>query len=182
MLDYITIGMVLNEAQTGYDIKKDIETGVGNFYKASYGSLYPALKKLTDKGYLTMTEQTHGNRLKKYYAATEAGKSVFLEWLSSPIDLSSNSDSLLARIYFFGELPEDIRKQQLQEYERYHQQLLRKLAVLEERFAAEVMDDRDYFELSTLYLGLQHLQDSIRWFQHISEKKPLSEFVRGSGV
>jgi len=168
--------MVLNEALTGYDIKKEIEAGVGNFYTASYGSLYPALKKLTDKGYLSMSEKAHGNRIKKYYEVTELGKSAFYEWLSSPFDPSSRSDSLLARIYFFGELPEDIRKQQLREYELYHQQILRKLQVLEQRLYDST--DSDYFELSTLYLGLQHLQDSVRWFRHIIEQKPLSEFVR----
>ena len=76
MLDYIALGMVLDEALTGYDIKKEIEAGVGNFYTASYGSLYPALKKLSDKGYLTMTEQLQGNRVKKYYEATERGKAT----------------------------------------------------------------------------------------------------------
>jgi len=178
MIDYIAMGMVFDEALTGYDIKREIEAGIGNFYKASYGNLYPALKKLADKGYLTMTEQLQGNRLKKYYEATALGKTAFLEWLSSPFDLNSSSDSLLARIYFFGVLPEDIRKQQLQAYELYHQQILRKLQALEKRLSASIADDRDYFEMSTLYLGLQHLADSLRWFQHIREKKPLSAFIR----
>ena len=178
MLDYIAIGMVFDEALTGYDIRREIETGIGNFYKASYGSLYPALKKLADKGYLTMTEQLQGNKLKKYYQATDLGKEAFLEWLSSPFDLSSSSDSLLARIYFFSVLPEDLRKQQLQAYELYYQQLLRKLQTLEKRFSASIADDRDYFEMSTLYLGLQHLEDSLRWFRHIGAQKPFSEFIR----
>jgi len=178
MLDYIVIGMVQGEALTGYDIRREIETGIGNFYKASYGSLYPALKKLADKGHLTMTEQPYGNRVKKYYEATALGKAAFLEWLSSPFELSSSSDSLLARIYFFGILPQDLRKQQLQAYELYYQQTLRKLQALEQRFSSSLADDddREYFELSTLYLGLQHLQDSLRWFKHIEEQKPLSEF------
>ena len=178
MLDYIALGMVLDEALTGYDIKKEIEAGVGNFYKASYGSLYPALKKLTDKGYLTMSEQLRGNRVKKYYGATELGKASFLEWLASPFDPHSGSDSLLARIYFFGVLPNDIRKRQLREYELYHEQVLRKLQAIEAKESAWIADDRDYFEMSTLYLGLQHLQDSIRWFRHISEQRPLSEFIQ----
>jgi len=180
MLDYIAMGMVLDEALTGYDIRREIETGIGNFYKASYGSLYPALKKLAGKGYLTMSEQLHGNRVKKYYEATALGKGAFLEWLSAPFDLRSGSDSLLARIYFFGVLPEDVRKQQLQAYELYYQQMLRKLQTLEQRFSASLADGdgREYFELSTLYLGLQHLQDSLRWFKHIGTQKPLSEFLR----
>jgi len=178
VLDFIALGMVLEEALTGYDIKKEIEAGIGNFYTASYGSLYPALKKLRDKGYLTMTEHLHGNRVKKYYAATDLGKAAFLEWLSSSFDPNSSSDSLLARIYFFGELPGDIRRQKLQEYELYHQQVLRKLEAMEKHFSTSA-DENEYFELSTLYLGLQHLQDSLRWFRHIREEKPLSAFLQG---
>ena len=177
MLDYIALGMVLDEALTGYDIKKEIEAGVGNFYTASYGSLYPALKKLTDKGYLTMIERSHGNRLKKYYEATKLGREAFIEWLSSPFEPSSSTDSLLARIYFFAELPQSVREQQLQDYEVYYQQVLRKLKAIEKRFS-DSEGEHDYFELSILYLGLQHLQDSIRWFRHIKEGKPLSEFTR----
>ena len=178
MLDYIALGMVLHKALTGYDIKKEIEAGVKNFYTASYGSLYPALKKLTDKGYLTMTEQSQGNRLKKYYAATALGRSAFLEWLSSPFDPSSHSGSVLPKIYFFAELPEEMRKRKLQEYELYYQQVLRKFEAMEKHFSATA-DDSEYFELSTLYLGLQHMQDSLRWLRHIREKRPLSEFVQG---
>ena len=36
MIDYIVLGMVQDEALTGYDVKKWIESGIGNFYKASY--------------------------------------------------------------------------------------------------------------------------------------------------
>lgn len=177
MLDFIALGMVLDESLTGYDIKKEIEAGVGNFYAASYGSLYPALKRLTVKGYLAMTEELHGNRQKKYYEATELGKAAFLEWLSSPFDSSSGADSLLARIYFFGVLPQEIRERQLQEYESHYQQILRKFQAMEKRLSKVAMDD-EYFEMSTLYLGLQHLQDSIRWLRLIKEKRPLSEFIR----
>jgi len=47
--DYVVIGMVLHVPLTGYDNKKLIEKGTGNFVKASHGSLYPALKKLAIK-------------------------------------------------------------------------------------------------------------------------------------
>ena len=178
MLNYIALGMVLDEALTGYDIKKEIEAGVGNFYTASYGSLYPALEKLTAKGYLTMTEQMHGNRLKKYYRATQCGKTVFLQWLSSPFDMRSGADSLLARIYFFGVLPKGLRKQKLEEYELNYRQILQKLEAMEKNLSLSPSDNNDYFEMSTLYLGIQHLQDSLRWFKHIREEKPLQEFLR----
>jgi len=180
MLDYIAMGMVLGEARTGYDIKKEIETGIGFYYKASYGSLYPALKKLTDKEYLTMTEESHGDRVKKYYRATELGKKAFLEWLAAPFDSNFSSGSLLARIYFFDQLPADIRKQQLQEYERHNQQILRKLQAVEKGCSDQ--ERANYFTMSTLYYGIHFVQSNIRWFQYIQEEKPLSEFMQGDSL
>jgi len=177
MLDYIVLGMALHEPVTGYDIKKEIEAGVGNFYKASYGSIYPALKKLTDKGFLTMVEKPHGGRIKKYYEATELGKSEFLKWLSSSFDPNSDETTSLATIFFFGELSEDVRNRIIGEYEFYMEQGLRKLREIEEEYGHLIENDRDYFELATLYYGIQNGINSLRWLKYIKEKKPLSEFL-----
>ena len=181
MLDYIVIGMVFNEAMTGYDIKKEVEAGIGNFYRASYGSLYPALKRLTDKGLLAMTEQAQGGRVKKYYMATEQGRADFLEWLASPMHLAAVGEALLARIYFFGELPKDIRDRQLLDCEMQCRQMLRHLQEIEKNldkcYAAKAIGDRDYYGMSTLYLGLLNVQTTIHWLAHIREQKPLAEFI-----
>lgn len=179
MFEYLVMGMVLNEELTGYDIKKRIELGIGNLYKASHGQLYPALKKLTDKGYLIMNEQMQGKRLKKYYRATEAGKAAFLEWLSSPFDQNADGDNYLVKIFLLGELPNEIRIKRLQEYEFYTQQLLQQLQTIEKQLPTETLNDRDYFELSTFYFSYQLLQNTIRWVRYIKEKKPLSSFLQG---
>ena len=179
MFEYITMGMVLHEELTGYDIKKKIEAGIGNFYKASHGSLYPALKKLTGKGYLSLVEQTQGNRLKKYYKATELGKEVFLEWLSSPYDMKTGDEVHLAQIYFLAELPTELRIKRLQEHEFYLQQMLQELQTIEKQLPTENLSDRDYFELSTFYFSYQLLQNTLRWLGYIREQKPLSNFMSG---
>ena len=176
MIDYIVLGMVQDEALTGYDIKKWIESGIGNFYKASYGNLYPALKRLTDKKFVTMDEQPQGGREKKYYKATELGKKAFMEWLSLPFDFSLGASALLAKIYFFGKLPEDLRRQQLEEYEMHYRQSLRKLRAIEKKLSNEDVT-ADYFVQSTLYFGIRNTQTAIEWFKHIKEQKPFSEFV-----
>ena len=177
MIEYVVMGMVLHKPLTGYDIKKEIEAGIGSFSKSSYGNLYPALKKLTDKGFLTLTEQTQVDRLKKYYMATELGKTAFLEWLTSPLAPGSVTASLLTRIYFFGELSEDTRRQELQKYELHIQQILQQLREMEKQFSMPDIDARYYFEMSTLYYGIMSIQSMIRWLGHIGEQKPLSEII-----
>ena len=177
MIDYMLLGIVLHKAQTGYAIKKEIEMGIGNFYKVSYGQLYPALKKLTEKKWLEMEEKPQGARQKKFYLATKQGREEFLKWLSMPYDPAVSSDALLAKIFFYGELPQELRKQRLEEYERAVLSALQGLEAIEQQFAGQIHDDRDYFELSTLYLGLANAQTSLRWFRHLKEQKPLSAFL-----
>ena len=177
MIDYIVLGMVQDEALTGYDVKKGIEAGIGNFYKVSYGNLYPALKRLTDKALVTMTETPQCGRKKKYCQATPLGKNTFMEWLALPFDFTLGAGALLAKIYFFGKLSEDMRNQQLQAYELYYRQSLQKLRAMEKTLDTE---DSDYFMQSTLYFGIRNIQTAIEWFKHIKEQKPLGEFVEES--
>jgi len=177
MVDYIILGMVQNEALTGYDIKKWIELGIGNFYKASYGNLYPALKRLAEKGLVAMREQPQGGREKKYYKSTELGKKAFIDWLEMPFDFSLGASALLAKIYFFGQLSEDIRNRQLHEYETHYRQSLRKLEAMEKGLSS----DADYFMQSTLYYGIRNTQTAIEWFEHIKAQKPLPEFIHKNG-
>ncbi|MCL2398826.1 MAG: PadR family transcriptional regulator [Defluviitaleaceae bacterium] len=177
MLDYIVMGMVLEKELTGYDIKKEVESSIGVFYKANYGRLYPALNKLTEKGYLTMSEQMQGKRLKKYYKTTELGKEVFLEWLSLPIDLNMSGEAQLAQIFFYGELPKEIRNKRLQEYEIFIEQGMIQLQNIA-KMLPEIMDEKEYFGISTLYYGLQNAHNTLRWLKHIREQKPFSQFLR----
>lgn len=177
MLDYIIIGLVLEKELTGYDIKKEVESSIGMFYKTNYGRLYPALSKLADKDYLTMSEQMQGKRQKKYYKATELGKEVFLEWLSSPADVNMSGEAQLVQIFFYGELPKEVREKRLQEYEFLAEQTLKQMQNIAKMFPDD-MDERDYFGISILYYGLQNTHNTLRWLRHIREQKPLSQFLR----
>ena len=178
MLAYIILGMVLNEDLTGYAIKKSIESGIGVFYKASYGSLYPALKRLTEKGFLTMREEPRGGRQKIFYGITESGKEVFLDWLASPVALLDGANMHLAKVYFFDKLPPDIRERQLLEHEINNENYLNKLEKLEKDFYSLENASRFYFKLSTLYYGICITRETIRWCRHIRLGNPLHDLIK----
>jgi len=178
MLVYIILGMALHESLTGYDIKKRIENGIGVFYKASYGSLYPALRKLTEKGWLVMCEEPRGGRQKKFYSLTAAGEKVFMDWLVSPLNVLDGVNSHLAKVYFFDKLPPEIRDRQLLEHEVNNGNYLRKLQALRSGFNKMEQQDCFYFKLSTLYYGIRATQESIRWCRHIRAGKPLAELIQ----
>ena len=140
--------------------------------------MYPALKTLTDRGLLTMTEQMEGKRLKRYYKTTAKGKEMFMGWLSAPIDLKATGEAQLAQIFFYGELPKDVRDIRLQEYEIYIQQALMQFESIAKVIPTDELDEKDYYGISTLYYGLQNAHNVIRWIKFIKEQKPLSEFIK----
>ena len=180
MIEHIITGMVLHRPLTGYDIKKEIAIGIGHFYQSSNGNLYPSLKKLTDSGHLVLTEQTQVARLKKYYMATEAGKAAFFAWLTAPFEIGWKAPTILSKVYFFGELPPDVRRQKLQEYEMYMQKMIDGYREMERTNLAEFIDNGnivDYYGVSTLYYGLQNVSGMLRWLRHIEAEKPLGVFM-----
>ncbi len=181
MLRFIILGMLLEKSLTGYNLKKLIEDGIGIFYKASYGSLYPALKKLSSQGLVTITEQPHGNRRRIFYHITEEGRNDFYKWLSEPIDIYEGTNSHLSRVYFFDKLPLEIREQKLMEYEINNKNYLQKLESLEKEF--DKMENKDcfYYKLSTLYYGICVTQKTIQWCSHIRNQNPLRELIEERG-
>lgn len=181
MLNYIILGMIYDCTASGYDIKKHIENGIGIFYKASYGSIYPTLKKLTESGLITVTEEEQGARQKKLYTITDEGRQIFLKWLSEPItpEDGNGNHSHLARVYFYDKLPFETVKQQLLDYELNNTTYLRKLLLLKENFNSPELQEKYYYKVSTLYYGIAILQETIRWCQYIRGKEPFENFING---
>jgi PadR family transcriptional regulator len=59
----------------GYGVARRIEETSGNKLSLNYGTLYPALVKLEQDGFVTAEwRQSENNRRAKYYALTPAGR------------------------------------------------------------------------------------------------------------
>ena len=54
---YAILGMLSIEPMSGYDIKKEIEENISNFWTESYGQIYPVLKSLVAEKLVTKTVQ-----------------------------------------------------------------------------------------------------------------------------
>ena len=62
-------------AQHGYGIARRIEQTSGNLLLVNYGTLYPALVKLEQEGYIKSAwGLSENNRRAKFYRLTRAGK------------------------------------------------------------------------------------------------------------
>lgn len=79
----ICLGILTRGDATGYEIKKLFEDGRFNYFvEASFGSIYPALSRLTKDGFVSVREVAQAKRPgRKIYSITEKGRRAFLATL-----------------------------------------------------------------------------------------------------
>jgi PadR family transcriptional regulator AphA len=105
----ICLGLLTRGDATGYEIKKQFEEdGFGHFAEASFGSIYPALSRLTDEGLVSVREEPQDKRPdRKVYSITDAGRTRFLEALNRPIQEDRNRSAFAFAMLFSHLLPHD---------------------------------------------------------------------------
>ena len=80
-LRYIVLGLIVEKAYYGYELKQEISEIFGKSWPVSYGQLYPTLKRLTESGYLMRAIEMGEKGQDKYtYEITQLGKSFFNNW------------------------------------------------------------------------------------------------------
>jgi PadR family transcriptional regulator, regulatory protein AphA len=105
----ICLGLLTRGDATGYEIKKQFEEGgIGHFAEASFGSIYPALSRLTDEGLVSVREEPQDKRPdRKVYSITDAGRTRFLETLNRPVQEDRNRSAFAFAMLFSHLLPRD---------------------------------------------------------------------------
>jgi DNA-binding PadR family transcriptional regulator len=116
MLENIILGILMEGNQNGYKIKQHMALGTSNFLDASYGSLYPALKRLTKKGFIQAEEAMENGRYTKVYSITNSGKESFMKWLKIPAEISSKPHDHVTKLYFYDYLDEKTKKEHYKYY------------------------------------------------------------------
>lgn len=83
----LCLGSLMGRDASGYDIKKDLERGSSSgLIEASFGSIYPALARLAEDGYIAArSEGGRGRGDKKVYTLTPQGRAYFLRTLAGPL-------------------------------------------------------------------------------------------------
>jgi PadR family transcriptional regulator AphA len=102
----VCLGMLTDGAASGYDLKKQFESSFAHFFAAGYGSIYPALSSLADKG-LVSCEQIpqDGKPDRKVYEITSDGRAFLLKALENPAPSHKIRSEFLATMCFAHLMP-----------------------------------------------------------------------------
>src|SRR5260370_37677846 len=103
----VILGMIAFGKRTGYDIKAFVDKTTRYFWAASYGQIYPELKRLEDQGLVRGRSEPSGGRARTVYELTEAGAAALEDWLASDEeDLYEVRDEGMLKLFFSDSLPE----------------------------------------------------------------------------
>ena len=106
---------------TGYDIKKLFEAAFSHFQSASYGSIYPSLKKLEDEGAVTChiePGERHPDR-KRFHITDKGMDTLVQELVETPATELVRSD-FLVMLFFAHLLPTYVLQQKLDQIEELY--------------------------------------------------------------
>ena len=96
-----------NDGVSGYEIIQKINKKFKDLWKASAGTIYPLLNRLTIKQFVNLEEITEGNRDKKIYRITERGKDALRKVLENNLEPSINTLGDYIRTIFKASVPSD---------------------------------------------------------------------------
>ncbi|QUH19249.1 PadR family transcriptional regulator [Alkaliphilus sp. B6464] len=161
MIKFMILGFLTYKELTGYDIKQAMIQSTSNFMNASFGSIYPALNKLENDGLINSTKVIENGKYKKIYTINETGEDVFLKWLEEPIDFMRSYEDILVKIFFYEKLPKEKVSKLI---EQLIEDINRKLEELR-KLETEIKHKAGYFEISTLYFGIDHLKFMVGWYE-----------------
>jgi len=111
-LELAVLGLLHESPLHGYELRKRLNLLLGWGRLLSYGSLYPALKRLLRAGWITEVEATSpgvSRRLRITYQITPAGRQYFGEQITDTGPAAWEDDTFNMRFAFFSRTDAEVR-------------------------------------------------------------------------
>jgi PadR family transcriptional regulator, regulatory protein AphA len=156
----VILGMLSMGPRSGYEIKAFVDRSTRFFWAASYGQIYPELRRLEAAGLIERKGAPQGARRRTVFRLTSAGESELRAWLAQPPEVLELRDEGLLQLFFAGAAQEGARKT-LEGKRKLHREKLERLREIEP--AARDAAATDPFPYLTLRYGIALTEFSIRW-------------------
>src|SRR3954469_20952030 len=98
----VILGMLAARPRSGYEIKQLVDSSARFFWAASYGQIYPELKRLEKQGLITGSDRANGGRQRTTYKLTAAGRRAAREWIAGAPEVFELRDEGLLELFFAG--------------------------------------------------------------------------------
>jgi len=159
---YVILGMVSKEARSGYEIKAVVDGSTRFFWAASYGQIYPELKRLSEAGLVVGVEAPTGGRRRSVYEITADGEEELKTWLRQPPQTYEMREEGLLKLFFANVLPREEALEIVRAMRAHRLSVAEQLRAIEPVAAAK----EDPFPLMVLRGGIEFTE----WFADWCER------------
>jgi PadR family transcriptional regulator AphA len=154
----VVLGLLAFRPMSGYEMKQIVDRSTRFFWAASYGQIYPELRRLEADGLVEGENAPTGARPRTLFALTPKGRAALEGWLHGRETRMEMRDESLLRLFFADALPHDDGLHLLRARADRFRAALAEL----EAIASEAGDDPAFVRL-TLRYGLDYCRWEIEW-------------------
>jgi Predicted transcriptional regulators len=172
---FVILGLLRDEAMTGYEMKHNIDLRMSFFWNESYGQIYPELVIMLEEGLIEEeTNNTINKRSKNYYRITQKGRAVFNAWMAEDNEKDTIRSEALLKFF----LADDCNKKDVIKHLKIFYQENEERALLYQRFTESLLPYSDLhnnhkYILKMLELGSRQQELYCSWAEEY--RKELEE-------
>ena len=161
---YVILGMLSWRPMSGYEIKSLVDKSTRFFWAASYGQIYPELRRLSAAGLIEGKAEPRGGRRRNVYRLTRAGRRELEAWLEVDAGVFEARDEGLLKLFFAAAGGTEAAMRALDAKRREHERVL---ARLEE---VEATGPPDGFAYHVLRYGIEFNEWMASWCERTARE------------
>ena len=162
---WAVLGLVASKPRSGYDIKRIVDRTIRHFWAASYGQIYPELKRLEEAGWIEGDDVPNGGRARRVFRITDAGREALNGWFAGVETRIEARDESLLRLFFADLLPREFALGLLEGRREGYRRMLEYLRGLDD---GSGVPDPPFIDLVYRW-GLEYCEWGIEWCdRHLS--------------
>jgi DNA-binding PadR family transcriptional regulator len=167
LLELAVLGLLLESPMHGYELRKRLTGLLGAFRAFSYGSLYPALRRMQADGLIVEDAAPEGipkmRRARRVYQLSDAGKQRFTELVADTGPQNFSDDGFGVHLAFFNRTPAEARMRILEGRRRQVEERREGLREAVARASSSI----DRYTRQLHQLGLESSEREVKWLNEL---------------
>ena len=161
----IILALLRFRPRSGYDIRQSVEISTQFFWGASFGQIYPELRRLEQAGLVEM--ESEGGRGRKVYGLTTAGERALDVWLQDDSALFQYRDEGLLRLFFSDLTDPETALDNVRRMREWREQAVAFFRAQIEPHAQEDVELGYRFPQRALEFGIAWLEAQAKWLAEL---------------
>lgn len=175
----VILGMLRLGARTGYDIKRAIDNSTRFFWSASYGQIYPELRRLEDRGLVEGRPDPRGGVKRTSYRLTNHGEQALQAWLTDRESYTFElRDEGLLRFFFGDLLGRDDVVANLRAQQAFCEYVLERFRAFEPDARTGFIEDTQRYPYLALDYGIQYMEWMRDWCERTAAEVESGQLPR----